>query len=99
MTTISPTLQAADRALILEQRRLATIGLLRSTARDIAGQLFSISVETPEVVGLQDAFQKALDAFIASQRSPAAALSYLAPEQVRAKITALSVSSNEEVDE
>jgi len=95
MTSIRPTLEAADRALILEQRRLSTIGHLRHTAREIAGTLFSISVETAEVVGLQDALQKALDAFIASQRSPASALAYLAPDQVRAKIAAMSESGKE----
>jgi hypothetical protein len=99
MTTIRPALEAADRALILEQRRLSTIGHLRHTAREIAGNLFGISAETAEVVGLQDAMQKALDAFITSQRSPAAALAYIAPDQVKAKLTAMSESAKEAGDE
>lgn len=99
MTSIRPALDAADRALILEQRRLSTIGLLRTTARDIAAQLFNVTAETAEVVGFQDALQKALDAFIASQRSPASALSYIAPDQVRAKIAAMSESAKEAGEE
>lgn len=98
MTSIRPSLDAADRALILEQKRLSTIGHLRSTAREIAHELFETTIETAEVVAFQDALRKALDLFIDSQRSPAAALSYVAPDQVKAKIAAMSESAKAEVE-
>lgn len=96
MTTIRPLLAAADRSLALDVKRRATIGLLRTTARDIASHLYSVSTETGEVVALQDRFEAALNEFITAMASPAAAVAYVAPDAARAKITAMSESARAE---
>jgi len=92
MTTIRPLLEATDRALALDIKKRATIGLLRTTARDIASHLYNVTVETGEVVALQDRFEAALNEFVKAMTSPAAAIAYVAPDTARARVTAMSES-------
>lgn len=90
MTNIRPVLASVDRALDLDVKRMQTVGHLRRTARDIAANLFNVHDETAEVVALQNSLEGALRAFCEAMRSPAAAISYVSPDAVRALITAQS---------
>ena len=97
--SIRPVLDAATRSLALDVKRRATIGHLRSVARDIASHLYNVSTETGEVVALQDRFEAALNEFITAMTSPAAAIAYVAPDAARARITARSESARAETAE
>ncbi len=96
MTSLRPVLQAADRSLELDVKRRATVAHLRSTARDIASNLFGVSIETGETVALQDRFEAALNEYVTAMRSPTLAVAYTAPDATRAKITAMAVAEKEE---
>lgn len=91
-------LAAAEQALNLEIKRVQTVGHLRRTARDISSVLFGVSDETAEVVALQNAFERALTAYCEAMRSPAGALSYTAPDAVRALLTARGVAAQADVN-
>lgn len=99
MTTERPRLPlaAADQVLRLEVKRMQTVGHLRRTARDISGELFGVHDETAEVVAFQNALEKALDQFNEAMKRPAAALSYVAPDQVRSLLAAEGRASRVEV--
>lgn len=99
MSSIRPILEAADRSLALDIKRRATIGHLRSVARDIASHLYGVSTETGEVVALQDRFEAALGEFVKAMASPAAAIAYVAPDAARARITAMSESAKAALSE
>ena len=97
MTSIRPALAAADRALSLEVKKMQTVGHLRRTARDIAAELCNVHDESAEVVALQNAFENALNSYLQAMRTPAAALSYVAPDAVRARLTAQGVAARAEL--
>lgn len=92
MSNLRPVMQSAERALALEVNQRATIGHLRATARDIASRLYGVTIETGEVVALQDRFEAALREFCKAMMSPVAATAYTAPDATRAKITAMAVA-------
>lgn len=94
---IRPVLQAADRGLALEVQRQQTIGHLRKLSRDIGSALYGVTDETAEIVALQDSFAKCLDAFIQAMRTPVGALNYVAPDAVRALLTAQSPAAQAEI--
>lgn len=98
-STIRPLLEATDRALALDIKRRATIGLLRTTARDIASHLYGVSSETGEIVALQDRFEAALNEFVKAMASPAAAIAYVSPDAARAKVAAMSESLRADLTE
>lgn len=96
MTNVSgirPALQAADRGLELEVKKMTTVGHLRRTARDIASNLFGVTDESAEVVALQNSFEKCLNSYVESMRTPTNALSYVAPDAVRALLVSQSPAS------
>lgn len=96
--SIRPVLQAADRSLALDIKRRATVGALRAFARDAAGNLFGVNIETAEVVTLQDQLEAALGSFCEAMRSPTAAAVYTSPDLVRAKITAQGQAEKLEIE-
>ena len=96
MTSIRPALASADRALDLEIAQRNTIAHLRATAREIGKNLYSLQIETGEIVALQDAFEKALMQFCTAMRDPTVATAYVAPTATRLKIEAAAVARVEE---
>ncbi len=97
--SINPALEAADRALSLEIKKRTTIGHLRAVARDIAGNLYGITIETGEVVVLQDRFEAVLNEFMNAMRAPGASIAYITPDALRARITAQSSAEKIEYKE
>ncbi|AEI71075.1 hypothetical protein [EBPR siphovirus 2] len=97
MSSIRPVLQSVDRALEMEVKRQQTVGHLRRVARDIAHNLYGVTDETAETVALQDEFSKCLTRYCEAMRSPVSALNYLAPDAVRALLTAQSPAAQAEI--
>lgn len=81
---IAEVLSRTSRKLNLDVAKMATVGHLRRTARDIALNLFGVQTETAEVVALQNAFERSLNAFCEATSSPSAAAAYVAPDTARA---------------
>lgn len=98
VTTIRPVLERANESLYAEVKRIQTVGYLRRVARDVAAELFSVHDETAEVVAFQNALEKSLNQFVEAMGNPVAAMSYVAPDQVRGRIAASGRANKVELE-